>query len=106
MTRFRVARVWHLIAMYRAYRRIRRDALGVGGLLVTKFFVENAHTCYTFSMWKDDAAILEFNTRVRSHPVFANSLMGRLWEPTSGRFGLWSAQFRLSAVGHSDVAAS
>jgi hypothetical protein len=98
LTRFKVKRVWDLLAMYRAYRQIRRAARHVDGLIATKFFVEDAHTCYTFSLWRDDSAILQFNTNVPAHPKFANSMMRHLYEPSQNRFGLWSAQFKLFAV--------
>jgi hypothetical protein len=67
-------------------------------LLNASFLVEDLHTCYTMSLWKDDCAILEFSTRVHAHISAANSAFGPTYRADLKRAEIWSAQFRLWAV--------
>lgn len=97
LTRFRLRSPWSLIHFYRSYRRIRKEARNVPGLLKTVFLVENARTCYTLSIWKSPEAIYDFNVKVDSHIRAANSSFQHLQFAPSG-VQLWSAQFRLSAL--------
>lgn len=94
LTRFHLRSSWSLIPFYLAFRRVRREAREIAGLLQAAFLVENRHTCYTLSLWKDDYSIVDFG-RVRSHIDAANSVF-------AGAYGqrpeIWSAQFRLWAV--------
>lgn len=97
LTRFQVRSLWGLAQCYLSFRRVRAEARNVKGLLMAVFLIEDLKTCYTFSLWIDVDAILEFNERVHAHTVAANRAFRVL------RFGsrlpeLWSAQFRLSAV--------
>lgn len=97
LTRFRLRSPWSLIHFYRSFRRIRREARHVPGLLKTVFLIEDARTCYTLSFWKNPGAIYDFNTKVNSHIGAANSSVQHLQSAARG-VHLWSAQFRLSAV--------
>ena len=97
LTRFKVRSTFDLIRFYLLFRRIRTASEHITGLITTVFFVENLRTCYTFSIWKDKDAILEFNTKVIDHITSANWSIPRLHRSAS-RPLLWSAQFRLSAV--------
>ena len=38
----------------------------------TLFLFEDSRTCYTLSLWRDEAAIVNFNTRVHAHIAAAN----------------------------------
>lgn len=100
ITRFRLRSPFSLIRFYRAYRRIRRQAREIDGLLRTAFLVEGPRTCYTFSLWRDDRAILQFNTLVRSHVQAANGAFGHTFRKDLQRPEIFSAQFRLDAVSH------
>ncbi len=97
LTRFRLRSWWSLIAFYFAFRRIRDASKHVGGLLKAVFLVENAHTCYTISLWRDEWGIVEFG-RVRAHVDAANSVLGATYRGGLGRAEIWSAQFKLWAV--------
>jgi hypothetical protein len=97
LTRFRLRSPWSLWHFYRAFRRVRKEARNVQGLLKTVFLIENAHTCYTLSFWKNAGAIYDFNIKVNSHIRAANSAFQHLQFASSG-VQLWSAQFRLTAV--------
>ena len=97
LTRFRLRSPWSLIPFYLAFRRVRRDASDVGGLLKAIFLIEDLHTCFTLSLWKDDWAIVEFG-RVRAHVAAANSAFGPTFRKDLNRAEIWSAQFRLWAV--------
>jgi hypothetical protein len=96
ITRFRLRSTWSLLRFYRSYRRIRREADGLVGLLASAFLVENPRTCYTLSLWRDAGAIIEFNS-LRTHIVAANQSFHELRIDSVGP-QLWSAQFRLYAV--------
>jgi hypothetical protein len=94
LTRFHLRSSWSLIPFYLAFRRVRREARAIAGLLQASFLVENRRTCYTLSLWKDDYSIVDLGS-IRSHVVAANSVF-------SGAYGqvpeIWSAQFRMWAV--------
>ena len=99
ITRFRLRHVWSIIPVFWGYRRIHRAAVHVDGLIASMFLFENSRTCYTVSLWRDDTAVLRFNSIVQSHAQIANSLFRHFYSPKHRRCELWSAQFRLSAVG-------
>lgn len=97
LTRFEVKSLWSLIRFFLAFGRVRQAAKGIEGLLKTSFLVENLHTCYTLSIWKDDLAIVEFGS-IREHIMAANSAFGATYREDLKRPEIWSAQFRLWAV--------
>jgi hypothetical protein len=97
MTRFRVRSAWSLIPFYLKFRRVRRASMNVDGLLKAVFLIENLHTCYTMSLWKNDCAIVEFGS-IYAHVAAANSAFGPTWRSDLKRAEIWSAQFRLWAV--------
>jgi hypothetical protein len=97
MTRFRLRSIWSLIPFYLAFRRVRRASIRVDGLLKAVFLIENLHTCYTMSLWKNDCAIVEFGS-VHAHVAAANSAFKPTWRSDLKRAEIWSAQFRLWAV--------
>jgi len=94
LTRFHLRSSWSLIPFYLAFRRVRREARAVAGLLQSAFLVENRRTCYTLSLWKDDYSIVDFG-RVRSHISAANCVFAGVY---GRRTEIWSAQFRMWAV--------
>src|ERR1700730_14387450 len=98
LTRFRLRSRWSLIPFYFSFRRVHRDARKIGGLLHAVFLIEDLHTCYTLSLWKDDTAIVDFGTRVHSHVDAARSAFGHTYDKDLNRPEIWSAQFRLWAV--------
>jgi len=97
LTRFRLNSPLSILPFYLAFRRIRRDARVVGGLLKATFLLEGARTCYTLSLWKDDWSIVEFG-RIQAHIHAANSAFGATYRRDANRSEIWSAQFRLWAV--------
>lgn len=97
LTRFRVRSPLGLIRGYWSYRQVRKQARCIEGLITSRFLIEGPHTYYTFSLWANARAILEFNTRVPLHAWAANSAFRDLQFSPAGP-QLWSAQFRLSAV--------
>lgn len=97
LTRFKVRSPWALWGFYRSFRRVRNAARRIPGLLTCAFLIENSRTCYTFSLWANDAAIRDFNTRVPEHVAAANGSFRNLhWQSTGPE--LWSAQFQLAAL--------
>ena len=94
LTRFHLRSSWSLIPFYLAFRRVRREARVIAGLLQASFLIENRRTCYTLSLWKDENSIVDFGS-VRSHITAANSVFSGAYGP---RPEIWSAQFRLWAV--------
>jgi hypothetical protein len=97
MTRFQLRSAWSLIPFYLAFRRVRRSAVDVAGLLKAVFLIEDLHTCYTMSIWKDDCAIVDFGN-VKAHIMAANSAFAPTYRKDMMRAEIWSAQFRLWAV--------
>jgi hypothetical protein len=99
LTRFALRRPWHLVQTYVAYRwlmkHMRRKA--PEGLLRACFLVENATTCYSLSLWADEAAIPHFGTAVGEHVDVANGVFGRLRFVRGGP-ELWSTKWRLFRV--------
>lgn len=84
-----------------AFRRVRKQATAiVPGLLKSTFLVEGLRTYYIFSLWTDDAAIVDFGGRVTSHVPSANWAVVQVYRKDLQRPELWSAQFRLWAVSH------
>ncbi len=97
LTRFQLRSCWSLVPFYLKFRRVRDESRAIHGLLQAIFLVENSHTCYTLSLWKDDYAITEFGA-VCSHIAAANSAFGPTYRADLKRAEIWSAQFRLWAV--------
>lgn len=97
LTRFRLRSSWAMISFYFAFRRVRREARVIQGLLQALFLVENPRTCYTLSIWKDDRAIMDFGS-LRSHVHAANSAFSPTYRSDVKRPEIWSAQFRLCGV--------
>jgi hypothetical protein len=97
LTRFGVRSPLSLVTLYRWYRRVVKDAETLNGLVTSVFVIENLHTCFTLSLWKDARSLREFNNRVLSHIGAANSAFTRV-SFQSGGARIWSAQFRLSAI--------
>ena len=99
ITRFQLRSVWDLPRLYLLYRRVRRDARQrCAGLLHAGFLVEGLHTFYSFTLWKDDAAIVEFGTVVDSHIRIASRGLRATFRPDRQRPEIWSTQWRLAAV--------
>lgn len=96
LTRFGLKRRWHLLQTYLAYRwllrRVRRSA--PDGLLQSVFLVENATTCWSFSLWADESAIPHFGTSVMEHVSVARDVFGRL-RFHNGFPEIWSTKWRL-----------
>jgi len=97
LTRFRLNSPLSMIPFYLAFRRVRREARDIAGLMEALFLFENLRTCYTLSLWKDDWSIVEFG-RVRTHIDAANSAFSATYRGDLKRAEIWSAQFRLWAV--------
>jgi len=97
LSRFRLNSPLYLIPFYLAFRRVRRAAQNIGGLMGAVFLFEDFRTCYTLSLWKDDWSIVEFG-RVRAHIDAANSAFEATYRRDLKRAEIWSAQFRLWAV--------
>ncbi len=97
LTRFRLNSPLSLIPFYFGFRRVQQDARKIAGLLQAVFLVENLRTCYTLSLWRDDAAIVQFGN-LRTHVGAANSAFRATYRPDQKRAEIWSAQFRLWAV--------
>jgi hypothetical protein len=97
LTRFRLRSCLSLIPFYLAFRRVSKEAREIQGLLRAVFLIEDLHTCYTLSIWKDDLAISEI-AKVRSHVSVANSAFRPTFRQDLKRAEIWSAQFRLWAV--------
>lgn len=99
MTRFQVRSVIDLVRMYRLYRRVRRDARQrCDGLLHAGFLVEGPRTFYSFTLWRDDDAILRFGTVVDSHVRVAGRGLGATFRRDRERSEVWSTQWSLAAV--------
>lgn len=97
LTRFRVRSAWSLLRFYRSYVRIRMQTRGMDGLLASLFLLEDRHTCYTLSLWRDSDAILAFNGGASTHIDAANQCFQALEVGPNGP-QIWSAQFRLAAL--------
>lgn len=98
LTRFRLRSVVALVRFLVHYRRIKKQAEKVDGLITSAFLIENLTTCYTLSIWKQaHQSIPEFNVLVTDHIHAANASFDDL-VVQSGKPLLWSAQFRLSAI--------
>jgi hypothetical protein len=98
ITRFRVRSVWHLFRFYRTFRKVRRDARRIPGLLHAGFLIEGLRTCYSFSLWSDEGAILEFGTLVESHVRAARHAFRATFRRDLARPEIWSTQWQLAAA--------
>ena len=97
LTRFRLRSVRSVFKFFQFYRLVKSQTKRVPGLITSTFLVEDMHTCYTLSLWRDADSILQFNSLVHGHIEAANSCFKHL-QISNGRPQLWSAQFDLSAV--------
>jgi hypothetical protein len=99
LTRFGLRRPWHMLRTYIAYRwllrRVRQKPSA--GFLHATFLVENPTTCYSLSLWADEAAIAGFGTSVAEHVDVARSVFGQL-RFDSGMPEIWSTKWRLCRV--------
>lgn len=98
LTRFRLRHWWSLPFFYLAFRRVRRHSGQVDGLLRASFLIENARTCCTLSIWRDDRAIIDFSTHVRAHVDAANWAFGATFRRDLQRPEIWSVQWRLWGI--------
>jgi hypothetical protein len=99
ITRFHVRSVWDLVRLHLLYRRVRREARErCSGLLHAGFLVEGPRTFYSFTIWADEGAILEFGTVVESHVRAAGRGLHATFRPHLGRPEVWSTQWNLAAV--------
>jgi hypothetical protein len=99
ITRFQLRSFWDLIRLHRIYRRVRREARQrCSGLLHAGFLVEGPRTFYSFTLWKDEAAIVEFGTVVESHIRYAGRGLGATYRPELERPEVWSTQWKLAAI--------
>ncbi|HEX4965580.1 MAG TPA: hypothetical protein VF173_32520 [Thermoanaerobaculia bacterium] len=98
LTRFHVRSVWDLLRFYRVFRRVRRDARSIRGLLHAGFLVEGPRTCYSFSLWADEGAILEFGTLIESHVRAAGHAFRATFRKDLSRPEIWSTQWKLTAA--------
>jgi hypothetical protein len=94
LTRFKLRSPLWLIPIYLHYRRVRREAVRVEGLLHTMFIIQDFKTCFTYSLWSDDSAIVRFGS-TRAHVAAGNAAMGAAYCDAMGRPEIWSAHFRL-----------
>ena len=96
LTRFGLKRRRHLVQTYLAYRwllrKVRRTS--PGGLLNAVFLIENSTTCWSLSLWADEAAIPHFGTSVKEHVSVARDVFGRL-RFHQGYPEIWSTKWRL-----------
>ena len=99
LTRFRLRSCLLVIPFYLSFLQVRRAARDIEGFVKAIFLVEDAHTCYTLSLWKNDCAIVDFGS-LRAHVKAANSAFRSIHKDKLGRAEIWSAQFRLWAVSH------
>jgi hypothetical protein len=97
LTRFQVNSPLSIIRFYLAFRRVRRAATKVTGLLKTVFLVEDTHTCYTLSLWRDEWSIVNFGL-IHAHVEAARFAFPLVRGTGLGAPEIWSAQFRLWAT--------
>jgi len=99
ITRFQLRSFWDLIRLHRIYRYVRREARQrCSGLLHAGFLVEGPRTFYSFTLWADDAALMEFGTVVDSHVRIASRGLRATYRPDVARPEIWSTQWKLAAV--------
>jgi hypothetical protein len=99
ITRFQLRSVLDLFRLFHMYRRVRRDARQrCSGLLHAAFLVEGLRTIYSLTLWRDEAAIVQFGTVVDSHIRVAGHGLRATFRPDVGRPEIWSTQWKLSAV--------
>jgi hypothetical protein len=97
ITRFRLRHVGDLLLTYLDYRRVVRDARAAVGdsLIHAAFLVESLTTCYSLSIWRDEAAVGQFGTRVPRHVAVAGRVFRRLARTADNDPELWATQWRL-----------
>jgi hypothetical protein len=100
ITRFGLRSRRHLLPTYRDYKRVVRDIerSGTTGLLKSAFLVENATTCYSVSIWLDEAKIAHFGSKVHTHVDAARRVFGRLRVDPERGPELWSTHWRLTSI--------
>lgn len=98
LTRIRVRSLFALLKMAFAYRRIKRQAASISGLKKSAFLIQDPFTFFILSIWEGEAGFLDFGTDVTSH-VDAASSSFRLASYRSGVPEIWSAQWRIDALG-------
>jgi hypothetical protein len=103
LTRFHLRSPLLLVPFYIRYRRIKKEARGLDGLILASFFVQDAHTCYTLSLWRDEGSLIEFG-RIQSHIRAANLAFRATYDEARSRSEIWSGQFRLAATGRGNMA--
>ena len=91
VTRVRVTKVVHVLALLRAYGRMRRRARGVTGLLQTSVVLRPWRTLYFVSLWSDHGAMADFATATPDHARTVGWARRRGAEAWSGLFELRGA---------------
>jgi heme-degrading monooxygenase HmoA len=91
VTRVRVRRPHHLVVLAAAYRRMRKLAAGVPGLLSTATFVRPPRTIFFVSLWRDHDAMADFASAVHDHARTVGWARRRGAEAWSGLFELRGA---------------
>jgi hypothetical protein len=91
VTRVRVQKLSHTLVLLRSYRRMRRLARTVPGLLQTTFALAGGRTLYFVSLWSDHEAMARFASAVHDHAQTVGWARRHGAEAWSGLFELRGA---------------
>jgi hypothetical protein len=97
LTRFHLRSIWSTLQFIYWFYKVRSSARSDEGLLWAGMLFGDTRTCYSLSIWKDERAILRFNTNAKDHITAANGSFQHLRLDSEG-VHLWSGQFRLHAL--------
>jgi hypothetical protein len=97
VTRFRLRSSLWLPLFFLAFRRVYKEArLKIPGLIEAAFLIQAPRTCYVFSMWTDENAIIQFGTKILAHISAGNWSMQHIFrrdQTTAPE--IWSVQWAL-----------
>lgn len=93
VTRIELKRLWHVVPVVLAFRRMRRSGRVVGGLLDAALAIRPRRTVFIVTLWTNEIAMGEFATAVPDHLAIVR------WTFRSGA-PTWSCLFEAVGVSH------
>jgi hypothetical protein len=96
VTRIDVQRLWHLLLVVVSFRRMRREARMVRGLLDASIRLRRPRTALLISLWTGRQAMDDFESAVLEHPHQVRWLRQH-------RATIWSGLFELIELSRASV---
>jgi len=97
ITRIGLRSIWAMPWMWRAFIRVKRDALRIPELKRVAFLLEGPRSFFILSVWSDEAGLVTFGTQVSLHLAAVRQAFASA-SRHQGRPEVWSTQWSIHAA--------